>query len=73
VTHGELQRGAVGIASPVHCPGRETARQGSLASCLEASIGVVAFDDLDIASAKDLVLKGARRLAAAVWQTEPQS
>jgi DNA-binding IclR family transcriptional regulator len=70
VTRGELQRGAVGLASPVHGPGREVTRQGSAASGLEASIGVVAFDDLDIASAKGLVMDGARRLAAAVWQTE---
>jgi DNA-binding IclR family transcriptional regulator len=70
VTRGELQRGAVGLASPVHGPGREATRLGSHASGLEASIGVVAFDDLDIASTKDLVLEAARRLAAAVWQTE---
>lgn len=63
VTRGELQRGAVGLASPVHGRGRE-------ATGLEASIGVVAFEDLDIAAAKDLVVQGARRLAALVWQRE---
>lgn len=73
VTHGELQRGAVGVASPVHGRGMKATRQASQASGLEASIGVVAFDDLDITSAKGLVLAGARRLAAAVGQTEPQS
>lgn len=70
VTRGELQRGAIGIASPVHGPGRYAARHGNQASGLEASIGVVAFDDLDITSVKDLVMDGARRLAAAIWQTE---
>lgn len=70
VTRGELQRGAVGIASPIHGPGRDGARQACPASGLEASIGVVAFDDLDIASVKGLVIDGAQRLAAAVW---PQS
>lgn len=70
VTRGELQRGAVGIASPVHGPGREAVRHGGQASGLEASIGVVAFDDLDITSVKDLVMDGARRLAAAIWPTE---
>lgn len=59
VTRGELQRGAVGVASPVHSPGR--------ASCgLEASIGVVAFEDLDVSGVKSLVIEGARRLAAAL-------
>ena len=73
VTRGELQRGAVGIASPVHAPGREVMRQGSAASGLEASIGVVAFDDLDITLVKDLVMESARRLAAAVWQREDET
>jgi DNA-binding IclR family transcriptional regulator len=73
VTRGELQRGAVGIASPVHGPGREATRHASHGLGLEASMGVVAFDDLEIASVKDLILQGARRLAAAVWQTEGDS
>lgn len=59
VTRGELQRGAVGVASPVHGPGRE-------ATGLEASIGVVAFDDLDVARVKSLVVEGAQRLAHAL-------
>jgi DNA-binding IclR family transcriptional regulator len=59
VTRGELQRGAVGVASPVHSPGR--------ASCgVEASIGVVAFEDLDVDFVKNLVVEGARRLADAL-------
>jgi len=65
VTRGELQRGAVGVASPVHSPAR--------ASCgLEASVGVVAFEDLDVAGVKGLVIEGARRLAEALGP-EPQA
>ncbi len=63
VTRGELQRGAVGIASPVH-----DAAGGPPG--LEASVGVVALEDLDIAAARELVLRGARKLAAALWQRE---
>lgn len=63
VTRGELQKGAVGVASPVH--GRDPIPVG-----LEASIGVVAFEDLDVSAAKDLVLDSARRLAAALRQKE---
>lgn len=66
VTRGELQRGAVGIASPVHTPGR-------MPLGFEASIGVVAFEDLDVATAKSLVLRSARKLAAVVWQNERPS
>lgn len=66
VTRGELQRGAVGMASPVHSPDRGSAG-------LEASIGVVAFEDLDIAAAKDLVVRSAQRLAAALWRTQDEA
>ncbi|HVS77403.1 MAG TPA: helix-turn-helix domain-containing protein [Steroidobacteraceae bacterium] len=63
VTRGELQRGAVGIASAVHSPDR-------VSTGLEASIGVVAFEDLDVRAVKHLVTGSARRLAAALWRTQ---
>jgi DNA-binding IclR family transcriptional regulator len=63
VTRGELQKGAVGVASPVHGPGREPVG-------LEASIGVVAFEDLDVSAVKDLVLESRRQLATALWQSK---
>jgi DNA-binding IclR family transcriptional regulator len=65
VTRGELQRGAVGVASPVHGPGRPECG-------LEACVGVVAFEDLDVALVKGLVVEGARQLAQALCP-EPQS
>ena len=63
VTHGELQKGAVGVASPVHGPGRNQAG-------FEASIGVVAFEDLDVTAATRQVLQSARALTAAVCRNE---
>ena len=59
LTRSELQRGAVGIASPLHSPEQEKAG-------LEASLGLVALDDLDVARATPLVVASARRLAAAI-------
>jgi DNA-binding IclR family transcriptional regulator len=59
VTRGELQRGAVGVASPVFgAPGRLRG--------FEASLGVVALDDLDIPRATAAVLARARELAATI-------
>jgi DNA-binding IclR family transcriptional regulator len=63
VTRGELQRGAVGIASPVHSADRAS-------SGLEASIGVVAFDDLDVTGVMGLIMSSARRLASRLWQRD---
>lgn len=63
VTRGELQKGAVGVASPVH--GHDAIPLG-----LEACIGVVAFEDLDVCAVKDLVLDSARRLATALRQQD---
>lgn len=51
ITRSELQRGAVGVASSVE----------GMAG-LEASVGVVALDDLDIDMAKALVTASARHL-----------
>lgn len=56
VTRGQLQRGAIGIACPVR-----TAGQASPG--FEASVGVVALDDLDITRTTELVTSCARRLA----------
>ena len=66
VTRGELQRGAVGVASPVL--GANGSRPG-----FEASLGVVALD-LDVARAAAAVLTYARTLANMIspvpeWQT----
>ncbi|HEX8758016.1 MAG TPA: helix-turn-helix domain-containing protein [Steroidobacteraceae bacterium] len=66
VTRGELQRGAVGIASPVHTPDRVPAG-------LEVSIGVVAFEDLDVGAVKDPVVRSAGQLAAALWHTQDEA
>ncbi|MFG1466661.1 helix-turn-helix domain-containing protein [Xanthobacter sp. DSM 24535] len=57
VTRGELQRGAVGVASPLHRP--LDAPGG-----METSVGVVALDDLDVPRATGLVVTCARRLSA---------
>ena len=59
VTRSELQRGAVGVASPVH-----GVTQASLG--FEASLGVVALDGLDIAHATASVVACARELAASI-------
>ena len=56
VTRGHLQRGAVGLASPVH--------GGSIEPLgFEASLGVVALDGLDVAHVAPAVVDCARRLA----------
>lgn len=59
VTRGQLQAGAVGVASPVH-----GARPRPIG--FEASLGVIALDDLDIAHATAAVVACARRLAASI-------
>ena len=59
VTRSQLQRGAVGVASPVHGFSREPIG-------FEASVGVVALDDLDVPRAAAAVVACARRLAAAI-------
>ncbi len=56
ITRGELQRGAVGVAAPVHF----AARAGL---ALEASVGVVALDDLDIDRAAPLVVASAAEIS----------
>lgn len=57
LTRGQLQRGAVGVASPLHGPGQ-------LRTAFDACIGVVAMDDLDTATAITAVKAAARNLAA---------
>lgn len=57
LTRGQLQRGAVGVASPLHSGGQ--LRMG-----LDACIGVVAMDDLDTETAIASVKAAASRLAA---------
>ena len=59
VTRSEIQRGAVGVASPVH--------DGTLDPLgLEASVGVVALDDLDTAQVSAAVMSCAQKLASAI-------
>lgn len=55
LTRGQLQRGAVGVASPIHSP---TAQLG-----LEACIGVVAMEDLESDNAIRAVTQCAQDLA----------
>ena len=59
VTRDQLQQGAVGVATPIRVSDR-----ASLG--LEASIGVVAFGDLDLARATSAVIACARHLAASL-------
>ncbi|SOD99629.1 IclR family transcriptional regulator [Caenispirillum bisanense] len=54
ITRGQLQRGAVGVASGVRTAGRDG---------FEACIGVVALDDLDVTVAVPAVMQRAERLA----------
>ena len=63
VTRSQLQRGAIGVASPVH-----SAVQGGSQTSLgfEASLGVVALDGLDVARATAAVVACARQLAALI-------
>lgn len=55
LTHGQLQRGAVGVASPIAAP--------HLQSSVEACVGVVAMEDLETDQATASVMACARRLA----------
>lgn len=59
VTRSQLQRGAVGVASFVH--GANSKPLG-----FEASLGVVALDDLDVPHAAAAVVECARRLTALI-------
>ena len=59
VTRDQLQQGAVGVATPVRV--NDSASLG-----LEASMGVVAFGDLDLALAIPAVVTCARQLAASL-------
>lgn len=61
-SHGQLQEGATGIAAPI-----------TGLSWLEASVGVVSFADLDVATVGPLVLTAAGNLAAALAQPKPSS
>lgn len=58
VTRNQLQRGAVGVASPLH------GEAGPLG--FEASVGVVAMDDLDVPRAAKAVAACARKIVAAI-------
>lgn len=53
LTRGQLQRGAVGVASPIRQSGG-----------FEGSVGVVALDDLDTAAAAEAVRTCAERIAS---------
>lgn len=57
ITRGQLQRGAVGVASPITTADR---RPGGFEGC----VGVVALDDLDTAAAAAAVRDCAGRIAA---------
>ncbi|MBR9651415.1 IclR family transcriptional regulator [Thalassovita aquimarina] len=59
VTHGALQKGAVGVAAPL-APIDRTGRP------IECSIGVVAMEDLDVDLAASLVVAHARDLSRAL-------
>jgi len=59
VTRSQLQRGAIGVASPLH-----GVSQASLG--FEASLGVVALEGLDIAQATTAVVACARKLATLI-------
>src|SRR5690554_531821 len=58
LTRGQLQRGAVGVASPIPADPRR--------SGVEACVGVVAMDDLDSTTAIAEVMAAARALAELV-------
>lgn len=60
ITRGELQKGAVGVASPLIGASANAPR------LLEACVGVVAMEDLDTRSCARLVRACARELAAAL-------
>lgn len=56
ISIGELQPGAVGVASPVAMP-------GAILGGVEASVGVVALNNLDIGASRQHVLACARTLS----------
>lgn len=58
LTRGQLQRGAVGVAAPIRAAGNNGG--------FEASIGVVAMEDLDVEMAAKAVMSYARRIASSV-------
>lgn len=60
ITRGELQKGAIGIASAIQAPA------GSPPLPFEASVGVVAMEDLDAEHCAQRVLDCARQLAQAL-------
>lgn len=57
VTRGELQKGAVGVASPIRM-------SSSGLTGIELSIGVVALDNLDLERARDAVIDAAERFSS---------
>lgn len=59
LTRGQLQPGAIGIASPIQAA-VDTPRS------FEASVGVVALDDFDVSAGADAVMACARRLGGAM-------
>ncbi|MEM9632215.1 MAG: helix-turn-helix domain-containing protein [Pseudomonadota bacterium] len=61
ITRGQLQRGAVGIAAPLHFAKLKH-------SGVEASIGVVALDDLDTQKVAPLVIECARQVSASLGE-----
>ncbi len=64
VTRSHLQRGAIGVASPVLGISQHGVSQAPVG--FEASLGVVALEDLDIARATAAVVACARALAALI-------
>lgn len=66
VTHGELQKGAVGIASAL----RSASPQAPLS--FEACVGVVAMEDLDAVRCAKQVVACAKQLAAALSPKSPK-
>ncbi|WP_063832910.1 helix-turn-helix domain-containing protein [Labrenzia sp. DG1229] len=56
ITRGQLQRGAVGIAAPLRFSGKRLV-------ALEASIGVVALDDLDTEMAAPMLMNCAAQIS----------
>lgn len=56
VSRGQIQPGAIGVASPLVLPG------GSF-SGIEASVGVVALNNLDVEKSREAVLECARALS----------
>ena len=64
VTRGELQRGAVGVAAPLRL-------SPDLHAGLEASVGVVALEDLDVARAVRAVVAAAEEVSALMRRASP--